>query len=1048
MFFFKTKILCNLGQFTYCTIFFYLPVNSPRGHIQPADSLRNTVDVELIADRIRYTLQVCSTAPNAYALLMNGTQKTVTLHRQADGGLLLTVDGATHTTYMREEVDRYRVVIDNRTYVFEKENDPSIVRSPSAGKLLNLLVDEDGHVNRGQPYAEIEVMKMVMQLTAAEAGRLTWCRRAGAVLETGAIIARIQLDDESMVTKATPSSAHFATFAAVEHKKLSSDDGLQHSFDSLQTMLDNQLAGYCLPLEHCEALYRTAIHEYVQMLRSPQLPLLQLLDALASIASRLPATVEADIREQLLLYQNHITSTLVQFPCSAIGGIINAHAATLAVPAERAQFLQLTTTVVQLIQRFRHGLRGHTQLALQRLLGGFLDVEQHFQHGPYERCVAALTTAAGKDDVAAVIAVVFSHTQHAQKRLLVTVLLEHMQAHEPGLTRDLAGVLGELAMLSGGLVVGNTRLAVRARQTLMSAQRPLYAQRRDEMESILLSAVDVFGHEYRPQRLHRLVRLTTAIYDVLPAFFYHGNGHVCLAALEVYVRRAYTLYDIVGVSYVPALSGGGGGAHHAPCVHFEFRLPKTHPRRVSRADGRVIDRSGWMVAFTSFKLFQAGCRTLWTAIAMWKARREATSFDGTSEQAAVDADAAFVLNVALQNNAIVDDEEHARQFGEFCRNNRLMLSELGFRRITFLVLCSQLLPKYFTFGVSDGFAEDRMYRHIEPASAHLLELNRMRNFELEKMKTQNQTMHLYRGEPKLARSGGGGVGTAGPERRYFIRSIVRHPDLSTREASLEYLDREIRQALVDAMDELEMALAHETHGRFRNNHIFLSFIAPVIATLHQIDGSVTRATREWADRLWSLRVLQIELKMRIVRVEGTAAAAAASGAAGDAVQLVRVCVSNNGKHSLNVAVYVEELDRQSQQLQLVSVVTNHDDDDDTRATGPATTAEAARGSPATLPLLQSGNMPYIADNTLQDKRFQAQINQTTYVYDVPDMFAQMTERLWSEFGRERASVESPKSVVVSCAELIWRGGALEEVARFPGANDVSGMEYPNRGDYY
>lgn len=986
--------------------------------------MRNTVDVELIADSTRYTLQVCSTAPSAYVLLMNGSQQTVQLHRQADGALLLTVDGATHTTYMREEVDRYRVVIDNRTYVFEKENDPSIVRSPSAGKLLNLLVDEGGHVSRGQPYAEIEVMKMVMQLTAAEAGQLSWCRRAGAVLETGAIIARIQLDDESMVTKATPSLATFTTASVEQITTAASSEGLHHTFDRHQSTLDNQLAGYCLPLEHCEPLYRATVHDYVQLLRNPQLPLVQLCDALASIASRLPASVEMDIREQLSLYRNHITSTLVQFPCSAIGGIINAHAATIGSSAERTQFLQLTNVVVQLIQRFRNGLRGHTQLALQRLLGGFLEVEQHFQHGPYEKCVAALAAAHGRDDLAAVLALVFSHTQHAQKRLLITVLLEHLQAHEPGLTRDLAGTLSELAMLGGSAVVGNTRLAVRARQTLLAAQRPLYAQRRDEMESILLSAVDVFGHEYRPQRLHRLVRLETAIYDVLPAFFYHANGQVCLAALEVYVRRAYTLYDIVGVSYVPALSGGGG-SHHVPCVHFEFRLPKTHPRRLSRTDGRVIDRSGWMVAYTSFKLFQAGCRTLWTAIAMYKTKRE-------SDAADVDA---FVLNVAIQNNASIEDEEHARQFGEFCRNNRLMLSELGIRRITFLVLCSQLLPKYFTFGVTDGFAEDRMYRHIEPASAHLLELNRMRNFELEKVKTLNQTMHLYRGKAKLTSIGGGGGGNAGPERRYFIRSIVRHPDLSTKEASLEYLDREIRQALVDAMDELDVALAQETHGRFRNNHVFLSFIAPVIATVHQIDGSVTRATREWADRLWQLRVLQIELKMRIVRVDQTAAAAAAAAAANGSadadVQLVRVCVSNNGKHSLNVAVYVEELDRQSQQVQLISVVAH----DDTAAVSPVT-----GGTPAAQAPMQSGNMPYIADNTLQDKRFQAQINQTTYVYDVPEMFAQMTERLWSEFVRQRptsATAGVPKTVVVRCAELVWRGGVLEEVARFPGANDVS-----------
>lgn len=110
---------------------------------------------------------------------MNGSFKEIEVHRLSDGGnyfnfikfcrgtdykinffksgMLLSVDGASFTTYMKEEVDRYRIVIGNQTCVFEKENDPSLLRSPSAGKLLNFLVEDGGHVEAGQAYAEIEV---------------------------------------------------------------------------------------------------------------------------------------------------------------------------------------------------------------------------------------------------------------------------------------------------------------------------------------------------------------------------------------------------------------------------------------------------------------------------------------------------------------------------------------------------------------------------------------------------------------------------------------------------------------------------------------------------------------------------------------------------------------------------------------------------------------------------------------------------------------------------------------------------------------------------
>ena len=41
--------------------------------------------------------------------------------------------------------------------MFEKENDPSVLRSPSAGKLIQYIVEDGGHVFAGQCYAEIEV---------------------------------------------------------------------------------------------------------------------------------------------------------------------------------------------------------------------------------------------------------------------------------------------------------------------------------------------------------------------------------------------------------------------------------------------------------------------------------------------------------------------------------------------------------------------------------------------------------------------------------------------------------------------------------------------------------------------------------------------------------------------------------------------------------------------------------------------------------------------------------------------------------------------------
>lgn len=46
---------------------------------------------------------------------------------------------------------------------------------------------------------KFQVMKMVMTLTAGESGCIHYVKRAGAALEPGCVIAKLQLDDPSRV---------------------------------------------------------------------------------------------------------------------------------------------------------------------------------------------------------------------------------------------------------------------------------------------------------------------------------------------------------------------------------------------------------------------------------------------------------------------------------------------------------------------------------------------------------------------------------------------------------------------------------------------------------------------------------------------------------------------------------------------------------------------------------------------------------------------------------------------------------------------------------
>ena len=75
-----------------------------------------------------YLLKVVKSGPVRYFLSMNQSTMEIEAHRLSDGGLLLSIDGSSYTTYMKEQVSNYRITIGNQTCVLLKENDPTVLR--------------------------------------------------------------------------------------------------------------------------------------------------------------------------------------------------------------------------------------------------------------------------------------------------------------------------------------------------------------------------------------------------------------------------------------------------------------------------------------------------------------------------------------------------------------------------------------------------------------------------------------------------------------------------------------------------------------------------------------------------------------------------------------------------------------------------------------------------------------------------------------------------------------------------------------------------------
>lgn len=75
---------------------------------------------------------------------------------------------------------------------------------------------------------------------------------------------------------------------------------------------------------------------------------------------------------------------------------------------------------------------------------------------------------------------------------------DRLSSRESGLTDELTQILSELTTLNK---TENSKVALRSRQALIAAHQPSYELRHNQVESIFLSAIDMYGHQYCPDSL-------------------------------------------------------------------------------------------------------------------------------------------------------------------------------------------------------------------------------------------------------------------------------------------------------------------------------------------------------------------------------------------------------------------------------------------------------------------------------------------------------------------------------------------------------------------
>ncbi|KAG5368607.1 Acetyl-CoA carboxylase [Yarrowia sp. E02] len=984
-----------------------------KGQVPARDILKTLFPVDFIYEGQRYKFTATRSSEDSYTLFINGSRCDIGVRPLSDGGILCLVGGRSHNVYWKEEVGATRLSVDSKTCLLEVENDPTQLRSPSPGKLVKFLVENGDHVRANQPYAEIEVMKMYMTLTAQEDGIVQLMKQPGSTIEAGDILGILALDDPSKVKHAKPFEGQLPELGP---PTLSGNKPHQR-YEHCQNVLNNILLGF-----DNQVVMKSTLQEMIGLLRNPELPYLQWAHQVSSLHTRMSAKLDATLAGLI----EKAKQRGGEFPAKQLLRALEKEAASGDVDA---LFQQTLAPLFDLAREYQDGLAIHELQVAAGLLQAYYDSEARFC-GPNVRDedVILKLREENRDSLRKVVMAQLSHSRvGAKNNLVLAVLDEYKVADHAGtdspasnvhVAKYLRPVLRKIVELESR---ASAKVSLKAREILIQCALPSLKERTDQLEHILRSSVvesryGEVGLEHRTPRadiLKEVVDSKYIVFDVLAQFFAHDDPWIVLAALELYIRRACKAYSILDINYHQ-------DSDLPPVISWRFRLPTmssalynsvvssgsktpTSPS-VSRADS-VSDfsytverdsapaRTGAIVAVPHLDdLEDALTRVLENlpkrgaglAISVGASKKSAAASarDAAAAASPVDTGLSNICNVMIGRvDESDDDDTLIARIYQVIEDFKEDFEASALRRITFSFGNSRgTYPKYFTFR-GPAYEEDPTIRHIEPALAFQLELGRLSNFDIKPVHTDNRNIHVYEATGKNAAS----------DKRFFTRGIVRPGRLRENIPTSEYLISEADRLMSDILDALEVI--GTTNSDL--NHIFINFSAVFALKPEEVEAAFGGFLERFGRRLWRLRVTGAEIRMMVSDPE-----------TGSAFPL-RAMINNVSGYVVQSELYAEAKNDKGQWI------------------------FKSLGKPGSMHM-RSINTPYPTKEWLQPKRYKAHLMGTTYCYDFPELFRQSIESDWKKYDGK-----APDDLM-TCSELILDDdtGELQEVNREPGANNV------------
>ena len=272
-----------------------------KGQLPPRSLLSVKQTVELILSKTKYKLLCTRSGQNSFTVALddNDSSKINTNVRVlSDGGYLIEIGGTSHVAYLASRPDAstgLRMNVGGKNIVFSPDYDPTALRTDVAGKLVKKLKPDNSYVKKGEPYCEIEVMKMFMPLRVEESGVLNWCVNEGASIGAGDLLASIELDNPDNVAKVTLFSATLsipdAATTGISTAEVTPHLVLRTTIDKLESVM----SGYLLSENAIDVLFSNLAASVTR----PYLPVVEVREQMSVLSGRIPTSLSDNIVKRL-----------------------------------------------------------------------------------------------------------------------------------------------------------------------------------------------------------------------------------------------------------------------------------------------------------------------------------------------------------------------------------------------------------------------------------------------------------------------------------------------------------------------------------------------------------------------------------------------------------------------------------------------------------------------------------------------------------------------------------------------------------------------------